>query len=306
MRRRVVERVEVVVHGLDLGTLGDPEAEAEEDVLDLAPRRGQQVQAADGLRRRAGQRDVGDVGEQALLELAAGELLAARADERLERLARLVGRLAGGAALGGLELGDPAQDVGQLGLAPEVAHAQLLELGARRRGADRRLGLLAQLCDAVDHGRAILRTPCSARRARSSRPSRALSDSPAIGMCATRSQAATTSAGRPAALGADEQARPSAAAPAAPASRRRAPRARFAPRAGPRRVRRAPPAARTARPSRRARPWARTGPRSRARAPPTRRRRRAPSARSCRRCRGPPTPHSATHSGPLGADQRCS
>ena len=48
----VVERVEVVVDELDLGPLDDREAEADEDVLDLAPRRGEQVQAADGLRRR--------------------------------------------------------------------------------------------------------------------------------------------------------------------------------------------------------------------------------------------------------------
>ena len=37
VRRAVVERVEVVVDGLDLGALDDGEAEAEEDVLDLAP-----------------------------------------------------------------------------------------------------------------------------------------------------------------------------------------------------------------------------------------------------------------------------
>ncbi len=37
MRRAVVERVEVVVDGLDLGPLHDGEAEAEEDVFELAP-----------------------------------------------------------------------------------------------------------------------------------------------------------------------------------------------------------------------------------------------------------------------------
>ena len=45
VRRVVVERVEVVEDGLDLGALLDREAEAAEDVLDLAPRGGQQVQA---------------------------------------------------------------------------------------------------------------------------------------------------------------------------------------------------------------------------------------------------------------------
>ena len=38
VRGAVVERVEVVVHGLDLGPLHDGEAEAEEDVFELAPR----------------------------------------------------------------------------------------------------------------------------------------------------------------------------------------------------------------------------------------------------------------------------
>ncbi len=39
VRGAVVERVEVVVHGLDLGPLHDREAEAEEDVFELAARR---------------------------------------------------------------------------------------------------------------------------------------------------------------------------------------------------------------------------------------------------------------------------
>ena len=50
---RVVERREVVVVVLDLGTLDDPVAEADEDVLDLAPRPGQRVQVAEPDRRRA-------------------------------------------------------------------------------------------------------------------------------------------------------------------------------------------------------------------------------------------------------------
>jgi hypothetical protein len=69
VRRVVVERVEVVVDGLDLGPLHDVEAQAEEDVLDLAPHRGEQVQPADGLRRIAGQRHVDPVGGQARVEL---------------------------------------------------------------------------------------------------------------------------------------------------------------------------------------------------------------------------------------------
>ena len=60
-------------------------------------------------------------------ELLAGERFSARGDQRLERLACFVGGLADGAALLGRELGDAAQDLRQLGLASQVAHAQLLE-----------------------------------------------------------------------------------------------------------------------------------------------------------------------------------
>ena len=74
--RRVVERVEVVVDELGLRALDDAEAEADEDVLDLAPGGGDQVVAADRRDRAAGQRDVEHVGGQARLELGALERLA--------------------------------------------------------------------------------------------------------------------------------------------------------------------------------------------------------------------------------------
>ena len=116
--RVVVERVEVVEDGLDLGALDHPEPEAGEDVLDLAARLGQQVVAAHGPDRGARQRDVDAIGREALLQLAGLELRAAVGDEALERLAGLVGRLADAPALGGLELRDPAQEVRELRLAP--------------------------------------------------------------------------------------------------------------------------------------------------------------------------------------------
>ena len=53
MPGREVERVEVVAGRLDLAAVDDPVAEPEEDVLDLAPDLGDQVQvAARGSRRR--------------------------------------------------------------------------------------------------------------------------------------------------------------------------------------------------------------------------------------------------------------
>jgi ABC-2 type transport system ATP-binding protein len=59
-------------------------------------------------------------------------------------------RLPDGPALVGRQLRDPAQQVGQLGLAPEPLHALLLERGHAVGGADRLLGLRAQRCDAID------------------------------------------------------------------------------------------------------------------------------------------------------------
>src|SRR3954468_20235026 len=111
VRRVVVEGVEVVVDEVDLGALDAREAEAEEDVLDLAPRLRDEVQAADRLRRLARERDVDAVLREPRVELLGLELLRALLDELLEPLARLVGRLADGAALLGRELGDAAEEV---------------------------------------------------------------------------------------------------------------------------------------------------------------------------------------------------
>ena len=291
MRRAVVERVEVVVDGLDLGALHDREAEPEEDVLELAPRRRQHVQPADRLRRRAGQRHVDGVLAQTGLELAAGELPGARLDQRLERLARLVCRLADGRPLLGRQRGDLAQHPRQLRLAPEVAHPQLLELRAGGRGGDRPLGLLAQLLDPFGHDAGTLDGRRVISYSATVAAIAAFRDSEAIGMWATW-------------LAGGER-RP----PAAPPARRR--RAASAPR---RRDRRRPAAASPAR-RRRARsarpgsslideptrasgdgedrPHARphrlrasAGPRSWVRARRTRRRTRGRSAARCRRCRG--------------------
>ena len=61
---RVVERGEVVVVVLDLGPLDDLVAEADEDVLDLAPGAGQRMQVAEPHGRRPGQRHVDRLGGQ--------------------------------------------------------------------------------------------------------------------------------------------------------------------------------------------------------------------------------------------------
>src|SRR2546430_13149478 len=130
----VVERREVVVVPLDLRAVLDHEAEADEEVLDLAPGLGDQVERASRLGRVARERDVYAVLDQAPLELRIRQRLRALVEQRLEGYARLVRLLADRAALVGRQLADRAQCLGQLGLAPEVADAQILQLG-RARGS---------------------------------------------------------------------------------------------------------------------------------------------------------------------------
>jgi hypothetical protein len=167
MLRVVVEGVEVVVDEVDLGSLRDAEPEAQEDVLDLAPRGRQQVQPAERRDRRAGQRDVERVGEPGL-ELMGPDAVGAVGDQLLEPLPRLVGGLADRAALGGRQLTHPPQQVGELGLAAEMLDARGLEGLSRVGILDRRRGGGTKLGDPVKHRAG----PYSSRRARPSPPSR--------------------------------------------------------------------------------------------------------------------------------------
>ena len=114
------------------------------------------MQAADRLGGRAGQRHVDAVGREADVELGGLELGAAALDQRLERLARLVGGAAHDAALLGRELRDAAQEVGQLGLAAEVLHADVLDLVGGAGARQRLLGLGPQFVDPVGHGHGLV------------------------------------------------------------------------------------------------------------------------------------------------------
>ena len=127
MRGRVVERVEVVVDGLDLLPLEHCEAKTKKDVFQFAHRRCQHVQPADRLRRGAGQGDVERVRRQAYVELARVEQRRALLDQLLQLAPSNVCGFADQPALLGLQRGDTAQHLRQLGLASEIAHAQLLD-----------------------------------------------------------------------------------------------------------------------------------------------------------------------------------
>ena len=87
-----------------------------------------------GGQRVGRERDVDAVLLEARVELGASELAPAGFDRRLDRLPGLVGRLPRGRPLLRGQLGHPAQQVRELGLAAQEADPHLLEgLGARRR-----------------------------------------------------------------------------------------------------------------------------------------------------------------------------
>ena len=198
----MVERREVVVVELDLGTLDDAVPEADEDVLELAPRRGQQVQVA-GVQRLAGQRHVDRLRAQPVLELARGQRGRALLEQRLERAPRLVAALAEPRPplLG--QRRDGAQDLRQLGLAPEIPHAQLLELVGRAGLQHGALALLRQVGESLHRllgveRRVRHRSVHDIRRDRGSPSSRRSRESGRpTGIWATWSQADTICGGRP-------------------------------------------------------------------------------------------------------------
>ena len=87
MPRGERELVEVVLGGLDLAVVADLVAEAEEGVLDLAPRLRERVQVAER-EPFAGERDVDDVLGQRAVELGSLEGGLASGDGGLDRLAQ--------------------------------------------------------------------------------------------------------------------------------------------------------------------------------------------------------------------------
>jgi len=146
--RRRVERREVVIVELDLGTLGDAVAEADEDVLDLAHGLGDEVLVA-GRERLAGQGDVDALVCQRGRERLALELDLALVYQHLEVLAHQVAALAHERTLRGRDAGDRAQVVGERALAAQDVDARLLQRGQVVRAQD---GLAAALEDGREPG----------------------------------------------------------------------------------------------------------------------------------------------------------
>ena len=279
------------------------EAEAEEDVLELAPRLREQVQAPDGLRRLAGQRDVDAVGGEAHVELRRLRARAARCSISASSAWRAwLAALPTAPRSLGRQLGDAAQ---------QVAAARPCARGsARAAPRARRLVVAAaiaaspsapQAVDPLDHAR---RGPWtvdgSSRRARRWRPSRRSATPRRSGCGRPRRRPRATSSGRPVALGADQQrARAAARAARSPPRarperdpRRRAARRRDRTRAtGTEKI--APIEARTALGENGS---AQPGPSATLAAPKA-----SAPRRTVPTLPGSRTPHRPTHSGPAGA-----
>src|SRR2546429_613841 len=146
MVARDVERLEVVGVGLDLGPLGDREAEAGEDRDDLVVDARERVERAAG-RAPPRQREIEPRARPLGASLRPERLVQASVQEGLELALGGVRRGADARPLRGCEGAERAEELGQDALAAEEPDADLLELGGGLRGGD---GLTRLLRDRVD------------------------------------------------------------------------------------------------------------------------------------------------------------
>ncbi len=228
VRRAVVERVEVVVDGLDLGPLHDGEAEPEEDVFEFAP--GAAVSTCrrpTGCGGRAGQRHVDAVARQ----------LAARAPgaaSRSRAVARAAPRARGGPrwrpcrrrprSCGGSSA-TPRSSCGSSALRPEPARPAAPRAARWRTPAEISCAACGpQLLDALDHDARTLDGLRVSSYSATVAAMAAFSESAGDRDPRRRSQALEHLRREPLALGADEQASaPARSAPGARAAASRAP-----------------------------------------------------------------------------------
>ena len=184
VRQIMVQSVEVVMHGLDLGTVGNLVSKADEHVLDLPPRLRDQVQPTDGRQRIGRQRHVDLVLLEAGVQLGNRQVAGLGVDLGLKRLARFVRRLADGATLLGRQLSHAAQQVRELSLAAEELDADVLKLGGRAGLGDGGLCGCLKFNDFVAHTHAGVILRVSSYKATVAAIA-AFSDSVTIGMRAT-------------------------------------------------------------------------------------------------------------------------
>ena len=135
-----VERLEVVVVGLNLGTASHRVAHAEEDVRDFVDDAANQMTCAH-LLHTARKRDIHRFGVHLRHKLGRCKLCLARLKRRLHSVTHFVGGFAHRGAVFGRKLAHAAQICGQRAFLAQHAHAHSLEL--------RRVGSLR---DAVQRG----------------------------------------------------------------------------------------------------------------------------------------------------------
>src|SRR5262245_28623317 len=151
VRRRKIERVEVVVRRLDLAPVDDPVAKAQEDVLDLAAHLRDEVQLA-ARHRLPGKSDVHLLLDEATLELLARKRRFALLDGTFELLPE---RVQDPARLGVTNL---PESLFQRALPTEVANPRIIELAKGRSARNRALRLSFQALDV--HRRSVSSWKC--------------------------------------------------------------------------------------------------------------------------------------------------
>ena len=137
---RNVQRLEVVVVVLDLGSLDDLKTETDENVLKLGLHQRERVPAADD-RRLGGQGDIHRLCRELRLKRSLVRRRLLLLDQVLDIGANLVCHLPDFRSLLGGELPHAAQHARQLALLAEVLHAQRFRVGILLTEPCRRLSL---------------------------------------------------------------------------------------------------------------------------------------------------------------------
>lgn len=136
---RAVQCGEIGPVGLDLGAIGDVEADRAEDFLDALPGAHHRVDAAEAA-AAPGQGDVDRLGIQSRLHLRIGQRVAARIQQRLDLFLGLVDHRALRAPRVGVELAEALHLFGNLAGLAEVFGLRVFEGGRILRGGEVRLG----------------------------------------------------------------------------------------------------------------------------------------------------------------------
>ncbi len=150
MRRRNVERGEIIVVGLDLRAFGDGETHIAEDLHDLVVDLGQRMDPPARLAAR-GKREVEALFHQAARQLDFAERGFARGNRGGHAVLEAVDRGAPRFALLRAHCAEGFEELGDAALLAEGADAHLFERGFVARGLDCAEEALFEVCESVRH-----------------------------------------------------------------------------------------------------------------------------------------------------------